>query len=358
MQNERMQKLVSALPAGFGAALVQTEANLFYLLDFDAGDAGALLLFPDEAVYIIDSRYIELAREQVKNARVLLEDDLLAQIQGLLADKKAKKLYLENQITVARYNTIRQKCDAVELDVSATLSDEIENLRAVKDAEEIRRMQQAQQLTDACFSHIQSFIRAGVREVDLVVEMESWLRRHGAEKMAFDTICIAGKKTSLPHGVPGENTLQPGDFLTLDFGAKVCGYCTDMTRTVAVDTVSEEKRRVYDTVLAAHLAGIANMRAGAACKAVDAAARTVIDAAGYKGAFGHGLGHGVGIRVHEAPRLSPRSQTVLAAGMMVTVEPGCYLPGQFGCRIEDTVLVTAGGCEPLPSSTKELLVLG
>lgn len=353
----RAQKLVDALPPDFEAALIQTEVSRFYLLDFDAGDAGTLLLFPDEMVYIIDARYIEVAEAQVRGARVVLQGEVMAQTAELLAQRGVKRLHLENQIPVALCEQNRSKLPGIETDASPLLSKAIMALREIKDEEELARMRQAQRITDDCFSHILSYIREGVREVDIMLEMEHYMRSHGAEKVAFETICVAGANTSLPHGVPGENRVKPGDFITLDFGAKYRGYCADMTRTVAYGRVSEEQKQVYATVLKAHLAGIGAARAGVKGSQVDAVARAIIDEAGYQGRFGHGLGHALGIEIHEEPRFSPTSQAEIKAGMMLSVEPGIYLPGQFGCRIEDVVHITETGCEPLPKSGKELIIL-
>lgn len=357
MLNTRAQKLVAALPANFQAAYIGTEVNRFYLLDFDAGDAGHLLLFPDKMVYIIDSRYIESAQREVQNAEVVLEEDVLAQIGEHLARAGAKTLHLEDGMTLAAAARLKDKIQGVEFDTSSTLSKAIMGLRHIKDEEEVARMRRAQAITDACFEHILPFIKEGVREVDLMLEMEHFMRANGAQKVAFDTICVAGPNSSLPHGEPGEYKLQAGDFITLDFGARYKGYCADMTRTVALGEPGQEKRRVYETVLRAHLAGIDAARGGLRGDEVDKVARDIIAEAGYAGAFGHGLGHAVGIEIHEDPRFSPKCKDVVKAGMMMTVEPGIYLAGRFGCRIEDTVLLGANSCDPLPKSPKELIVL-
>ncbi len=357
MLNQRAQHLRAALPAGFEAALIGTPQNRFYLLDFDAHDAGHLLLLPDKMVYVIDSRYIEAARAAVQNAEVLLEEDAFKQIASLLKGAGARRVYLEDGIAVAEATRLKEKIPDVEFDTSNTLSSAIMALREVKDEEELARMRAAQDITDACFAHILPFIKPGAREIDLALEMEHYMRANGAGGLAFETICVAGPNTSRPHGVPGEYRVQQGDFVTLDFGAKYKGYCADMTRTVAVGEPGEEKRRVYGIVLQAHMAGIAAAKAGCGGKEVDKVARGIIDAAGYAGAFGHGLGHALGIDVHEAPRFSPKETRTMRAGMVMSVEPGIYLAGRFGCRIEDAVVLAEDGCSPLPQSGKELLVL-
>lgn len=357
MLNKRATNLVNAMPEGFEAALIQTEVNRFYFLDFDAGDAGTVLILPDKMIYIIDSRYIELAEKQISDAEVILQVEPFEQVAEILKKENVGILSLENTISVALLEKLDEVFSDIELDSTGTLAQTIEDLRAVKDDEEIRRMQQAQKITDDCFVHILPFIKEGVSEIELALEMEFYMRSHGSHGVAFPTIFVSGANSSLPHGEPSKKKIQPGDFITMDFGAHVQGYCADMTRTVIFGKASAEQKKVYSTVLEAHLAGIDAVHAGAQCNKVDYVARSIIDEAGFKGRFGHGLGHAVGIEIHENPRFAPNNTTILKAGMMMTVEPGIYLPGKFGCRIEDTVLVTENGCNPLPNSNKELIEL-
>ena len=353
----RAQKLVASMPNGFEAALIGTEINRYYLLGYDAWGAGTLLLLPEKMVYIVDSRYIEGARKVVKNAEVMLETDAMAQLKAELEKAGVKKLYLEDGMTLAAVSHLKKAIPGVEYDESSTLSKAIVALRAIKEDIEVARMRKAQQITDECFSHILPFIKEGVRELDIALEMEFFMRSHGAEAVAFDIIAVAGQNTSLPHGVPGDYRVQKGDLITLDFGAKYDGYCADMTRTVALGEPGEEKRKLYNTVLKAHLAGIEAAGPGKTGREVDKVARDIIDATEFAGRFGHGLGHAVGMEVHESPRFSPKSDDIIKPGVMITVEPGIYLEGKYGCRIEDVVLITETGCEPLPKSPKELIVL-
>ncbi len=353
----RHTRLREALPADFEAALLQTEASRFYLLDFDAGDAGTLLLLPDRAVYIIDSRYLESAEREVDCAEVVLQGDLYRQIADLCKEAGVQNIALETHITIEQLNKNREKMPGLSLSPSPALSREIERMRRIKDAEEIGRIRKAQAVTDDCFAHILPRIQEGAREIDLMLEMERFMRAGGAEQVAFETIFLGGANTSLPHGRPGEYRLKSGDLVTLDFGAKYKGYCSDMTRTVALGEPGERKRQVYDLVLRAHLAGMAAVQAGKTAADVDGVARKMIYEEGFEGRFGHGLGHSLGIEIHEEPRLAPGCRDLLESGMLVTVEPGIYLAGEFGCRIEDTVLVGPAGCEALPVSPKGLLVL-
>lgn len=357
MLNQRAKKLVQAMPEGFEAALLQTQQNKFYLLDFDAGDAGTLLLLPDQMLYIIDSRYIEIARREIKDAEVVLEKNALNQVREILSSHGVKKLYVEDGITVAQCEKVKSELAEVEVEAGPALSTALRKLRVVKDEEEISRMAKAQSIADECFTHIQSFIKEGVREIDIALEIEFFMRSHGAQNVSFDTIAVSGANSSLPHGVPGEKKIQAGDFITLDFGAKYKGYCSDMTRTLVLGKPSEEQAKVYDMVLRAHLAGIKAAGPGKKGWEIDKVARDIIYGEGYEGYFGHGLGHGVGIDIHEDPRFSPLNQDEILPGMVMTIEPGCYLPGKFGCRIEDMVLITESGCKPFPTSKKELICL-
>ena len=356
MEN-RCQKLARSMPEGFEAALVTTVANRFYFLDFDADDAGTLVIFPDESIFLIDSRYIEVAGRQVKNARVEEEHDCLSQLRELLQKRGVRRLYVEEDVSIAYAGRLQAALEGIELDLTPTLSQAIRALRVIKDEEELKRMRAAQKLTDECFTHICGKIRPGVREIDLALEMEVFMRSRGADGVSFPIICVGGPNSSMPHGVPGERLVQEGDFVTMDYGARWGGYCADMTRTVAVGQPSAEMEKVYNTVLTAQLACCKAIRPGMTGAQVDAIAREIIYSAGYEGRFGHGLGHSLGIEIHEDPRCSPRDNTVLRPGMTMTIEPGIYLPGQFGVRIEDAVVLTEDGIEIFGSSDKNLIVL-
>ncbi|MCI6640289.1 MAG: Xaa-Pro peptidase family protein [Pygmaiobacter massiliensis] len=356
MQN-RIEKLVQALPQDFEAALIETPANRFYFLDLDTDDAGQLVIFRDGATFFIDSRYLEIARSQVKTAQVVEQTAPMAQLAALLAEHKVGRLHLESDTTLHQYAALQKALPEVELVGDDTLSRTVRKLRSVKDLQELERIRKAQQITDDCFTYIWGQIRTGMRQIDLALLMESYMRSHGAQGVAFPTIFISGPDTSKPHGVPGERVLAEGDFITMDYGAKYGGYCTDMTRTVALGSVSSEMEQVYQVVLQAQLAAVEAVVPGAVCSQVDAVARDRIKQAGFGAYFGHGLGHAVGIEIHEEPRFSPSCQEKICPGQLITVEPGIYLPGRFGVRIEDTVLVTDSGHEILGKSTKNLVIL-
>ncbi|MEG2924231.1 MAG: aminopeptidase P family protein [Oscillospiraceae bacterium] len=355
--NDRMNALFTKMPQ-CEAAYIKTEVNRFYFLGFDSGDAGTVLLLRDKAYFIIDSRYIEIATENVKSAEVVLENKALVQVKELLEKHGVKKLHLESGLTLGEAAKLSEALGGgIELDTSDALTGVITNLRAIKSEEEVNAIRRAQKITDDCFSYMLTYIKPGMREIDIALEMEMFMRRAGAKKLAFNTILIAGKKTSLPHGEPGNNIVQNGDFITMDFGANVDGYCSDMTRTIALGSITEEQRLVYETVLKAQLAACEGAKAGMRGCEVDKISRDIINSAGFEGKFGHGLGHSLGIEIHEDPRFSPTCDTIIQKGMMMTIEPGIYLAGKFGVRIEDTVLMCENGIEILAKSDKNLIVI-
>jgi Xaa-Pro aminopeptidase len=230
-------------------------------------------------------------------------------------------------------------------------------LRKVKDAEEQETMIAAQRIAERALEDILKEIRPGETEKEIAARLQYLMLHYGAENMSFDPVVVSGPNGSLPHGVPSEKTIQSGEFVTMDFGCIYHGYCSDMTRTVAVGSVSDEMRRVYETVLTAQKAGIAAAAAGVTGRTVDGAARKVIEDAGYGDYFGHSFGHGVGVEIHESPNASPRNETPLPAGAVISAEPGIYLPGKLGVRIEDVVIVKEGGCTDITLAPKDLIVL-
>ena len=233
----------------------------------------------------------------------------------------------------------------------------ISAFRCTKEDWELELMRKAQDITDTAFAEICTKIKAGMTEKQVCAELIYCLLKNGADGLAFDPIVVSGPNTSMPHGVPGDRVLQPGDFITMDFGAAYKGYCADMTRTVALGFATEEMEKVYNTVLKAQCAAIAATKAGVKGKEVDAVARDIIGKAGYGSFFGHGYGHGLGLEVHEAPSCNPAGETVMEAGVVSSAEPGIYLPGKFGVRIEDVVIFREGGCENITHSPKELIIL-
>jgi len=326
--------------------------SMYYLTGFTG--EGALLVSSKRTLLITDSRYTEQAGREVP-------DIPLRQVTGSYLDEMAAAIK-ENGIgclalSGARmaYSTVEKLRQKAGVEIVVT-EDPVNDLRRVKDAEEITRIREAVELTEESLEQLLGESKVGMSERELALRLEFIMREKGAQQVAFDLIVAAGENAALPHYQPGERTLRSGDLLLFDIGAKLDRYCADMTRVFSVGKQTARAQEIYDIVLAANKAGIAAVSAGADGKVVDAAARHLIASAGYGEHFQHGLGHGVGLEVHEGPRLSPLSTDILKAGMAVTVEPGIYLPGFGGVRIEDLTVVTANGCDVLTSFPKEELV--
>ncbi|MBS6646144.1 MAG: aminopeptidase P family protein [Clostridiaceae bacterium] len=340
---------------GIEAALVTSSTNLFYLTDFFA--SAVLLVTPCESWYFTDFRTIEGAQKHFFESGVHLEQadgDFVPIVCRLARDLKLSTLALENNtLTVSQFNRYTEAlpCTAV------LLNGLLENLRHQKLPEEIECMIRAQRIAEQSLKELLPMIRPGVSEQDLVAEMVYRLYKNKAEGLAFPVIILSGTNSSLPHGFPGSRILQPGDFVTLDFGAKIGGYCSDMTRTFALEYATDEMKEVYDLVLKAQLAGIDALAPGKTGDEVDNAARTIIDSTPYKGTFGHGLGHSVGLICHDGQRASLGSKDIFTVGNVITMEPGIYLPGRFGVRIEDMVWISPEGRKNLTEYPKELTIL-
>ena len=355
--NDRVTKLGSAILPFADAALIFSEVSRFYFTGFPASD-GCLLVTPKESVFYTDSRYTEAAEKKIGAEFVRDSKELYKDLAAFFADRGIKTVALENdRLTLAQYEELCEKLPGISFCVTDALAKAIEEIRIVKTDDEIQKIIKAQRIAEKAFEHILGFIKPGKTENEVRLELEYFMLSHGADGLSFETIAVTGVKTSMPHGVPGDNVIKSGDFVTMDYGALVDGYHSDMTRTVAVGDITDEQRRVYDTVLEAQLAGLKSLHDGISGFDADKAARDVIAHAGYGCCFGHGTGHGVGVEIHEAPTLSPRSKHILKTGHVVTVEPGIYIPGKFGVRIEDMALITDDGCSILTDCPKELTVL-
>jgi len=320
-----------------------------------ASSAGALLITPTESVFITDSRYIEAAEAQIRDAAVIQissGQSYAALVAEILTGNPIKRLgFEEDFMTQSAYAAYRKKLPAELVPAQSVLSD----LRASKTSAEYALMRRAQEITDQTFAQILPLITPERTERELAAEIVYRLLKNGAEHPAFDPIVVSGPRSSMPHGIPGEDKLT--GFVTIDFGAVYKGYCADMTRTVSIGEPTDEMRRVYEVVSEAQRAGIAAAKAGVIGKDIDCAARSVIKAAGYGDYFGHGFGHGLGLEVHESPGAGPTETRPLPSGAVISAEPGIYLPGKFGVRIEDTLCLTESGCEILTQTPKELIVL-
>ncbi|MCL2106149.1 MAG: aminopeptidase P family protein [Oscillospiraceae bacterium] len=343
-----MERLCQSLPK-HAAALIEDSVSRRFLTGFSSS-AGMLLLCREGARLYVDSRYIEAARREVKLCPAAELTDKKEQLLAFCGEFHCDTLLLERaRVTVEHAERIRAWCGgSVRVNPrSPLLDDTLRELRLCKSAEALAAIQRAQGIAEAAFARLRGLLRPGMTELEIALELDFAMRRGGAEAVAFDTIAVAGENGANPHGVPGARPLREGDLLTLDFGAVVEGYHSDMTRTLAIGVPVGEARRVYDTVWEAQRAALAVIGPGVPCKAVDTAAREVIASAGYGEHFRHGTGHGVGLEVHEAPTLSAKSEEILRPGNVVTVEPGIYIPGFCGVRIEDMVYITEAGYENL-----------
>lgn len=344
------------LAEGLPALLLTDPMDRLYAGGFETSD-GAVLILRDKAFFITDSRYIEAAREKVKNAEVLLctgNNRDMDIVKRLLAEAGVTKLGAQDEfLSYSEWQRLRAKL-GIEL---VPAQDITISLREVKERWEIDNIVAAQRIAERALDDVLGFIKPGITEKDVSAELEYRMTRGGAEGLAFETICVAGTDSSRPHGVPGAYQLRKGDFITMDFGCKINGYCSDMTRTVALGEPTDEMKKVYDVVLRAQKAGCEAARPGIVGRDLDKAARDIIDGAGYGEYFGHSLGHSVGLYIHESPNASPRESRPLPAGTVVTCEPGVYIPGRFGVRIEDMLYITENGSENLTKAGKELLIL-
>lgn len=356
MIKNRILKLQNALNDG-EAFLISSGSNRFYLTGFNSS-AGSVLITRQKAIFFIDFRYFEKAKSIVNSCDVVLYDKGDKGIYEFCKNENINTIFVETAHTPLSHH--KYLCDLFEgitVSTDNTLDTTLNKMRAVKTEQELVFIKQAQSLTEQTLDYILPHIEIGKTEREIMLDMEFFMRRLGAEGVSFDFIVVSGKNSSLPHGVPTDKKIENGDFVTMDFGAIVGGYCSDMTRTVAVGQVSDEQRLVYETTLKAQLAAIDAIKAGKVCGDIDKIARDIIYDAGYKGCFGHALGHSVGIDVHEAPNLSPNNAAILEVGNVVTVEPGIYLENKFGVRIEDMVCVTEDGFINLTNSKKELIIL-
>ena len=340
------------------AVAVHNPSNMFYLTQGYTGE-GAVYISGTRRVIITDFRYTEQAERQAPGFQVVMTDKGLSHSQWIARfcaeDEVATLRYEDDYLTVSAFEALRQAVgDGVTYH---SLDKAPEKLREIKTPEEVEAIRRACAITSAAFDAILPKIHEGMTEKELQIELDFTMLRLGADGNAFDTIIASGENGSLCHAIPGSRKLRKGDMITMDYGAKVGGYCSDMTRTVALGEPSAEMRRVYDTVLHAQEACEEALAAGKYCFDIDRIARDYIDAQGYAGRFGHGLGHAVGIDIHENPRLSMTCHDILQAGVVMTVEPGVYLPGVGGVRIENTCLVTENGCEALTTAPKQLIIL-
>lgn len=351
-----IEKIAAKLPEyGLDAMLITSESGERYALGFHG--EGLLLVTRQGAHYTTDGRYIEDAQAKVTGAQVSLVSagsGHLAQARAYIEAHGLNNVGFESgAMTVDAHRRYTQELPCILIPAQGLL----DGLRTAKDEGELAWMRQAQEITDEAFKAILNFIRPGLTEREIAARLVYELMRRGGEKVSFDPIVAAGANGSKPHAVPGDQVVDTGMFITMDFGCKVNGYCSDMTRTVALGQPTGEMEQVYNIVLEAQKAGINTARAGVTGREVDEAARKVIREAGYGDCFSHSFGHSLGVDIHESPNASPSESNALPAGAVISAEPGIYLPGRFGVRIEDVLLIKEGGCEDITHSPKDLIVL-
>ncbi len=337
------------------AVVINKVENLHYFSGF-TGDDAVLVVSQKDAVLITDFRYMEQAKQQSKTFELIEHNKgLLPKTAEILMGLKLQNIGFEgNVLTYNDFSLLTKLLKGLTFKQAI----ELDSLRLIKDEQEIDLLKKAVEISDRAYEHILTILRPGISEIEIAAELENCMRRLGSEKPAFTTIVASGERGSLPHGVATDKLIVDGDFVTMDFGAVYKGYHSDITRTVCVGNANDKQRKIYDIVLKAQLLGVEKVQLGSAGQTVDAAVRRYIMDAGYGQFFGHGLGHGVGLEIHEFPRLSPSSTCEhLEENMIVTVEPGIYLPGWGGIRIEDTVLVTALGGQSLTQSNKQFVEL-
>ncbi len=341
---------------GIEALLVTKPANVRYLSNFSTPEDAKVLLTQDTALLVTDGRYIAQAKEESSiEVAIDTERDWIK----LIIDHhlKGKELSFESDaMTFEGAELLKSKLVAAKLAEPKACSSIIEQERLYKTGTELDKMREAAKLGDEAFTHILEYIKVGMKEVEVALELERYMRTQGAESVSFEIIVASGPRSAMPHGVASQKVIQSGELVTLDFGCVIDGYHSDMTRTFGMGKVSDEHRAIYNTVLAAEEAALVAVAPQKKAVDIDAIARNLITEAGYGDYFPHGLGHGVGLEIHEAPNLSPRSEDlVLEPGMTVTVEPGIYIPGDAGVRIEDLTVVTETGVERLCFSNKDFI---
>lgn len=337
------------------AVLVTKRVNCLYLSGF-TGTSAYLIITHDKALLLTDFRYVEQAKAQAPEFEVQrYSGKIWDSVNGFVQNLGVNRLGFEDTgVTYAEYMEIDKTLEGVKLIPTGKM---ISDLRVIKDEVEISLISKAIQIADRAFEHILKFIRPGVREVELAAELEYYMKKAGAEGPSFETIVASGNRSSMPHGVASEKKIESGDAITFDYGALYKGYCSDITRTVFVGEPDRELKKIYEIVLKAQEEALKGALRGLSGKDIDLIARNIIAEAGYGDYFGHGLGHGVGLEIHEEPRFSPTGNTIMEDGMVVTVEPGIYIEGLGGVRIEDIIVINGSSPIDLTKAPKELICI-
>ena len=337
------------------ALLIASPENRRYLANF-TGTFGYVLLAQEKGWFLTDSRYVLQAKEQVKDLNIVpLEHfDIALTLKMIMDDAQLDTIAVEaNRITLDFYQSL---CNQFGRKAVVPINGWVEELRMIKSEEEIALIAQAEKIGDMAFTHILEYLKPGVSEMDIALELEYYMKKQGASALSFDTIVASGHRSQMPHGVASQKKLEAGDLITMDYGCIYQGYCSDMTRTVALGSISKAQKQTYELVLQAQQAALAGIKAGVKGKDIDELARNVFRDNFASKYFGHGLGHSLGLEIHEEPRFSPKDENIMQGNMVMTVEPGLYMNG-YGVRIEDVVVIKKDGCINLTNSSKELIII-
>lgn len=348
--NKRIEALKNTLQDN-ECVFISSYPNIFYYSGFTSEDA-YLIISHNENIIITDSRYTVQAKEQCPDFVLVNISEGFDKIFKNISSSVV--LYEEKDISVGFYINLKKQTPEKSF---VPASDKICSFREKKDSLEIKKIYEAEKLGDAAFSHILNIIKPGMKEVEVASELEYFMRKNGASKLSFETVIASGVRSCMPHGTASEKVIEKGELVTLDFGCVLDGYCSDMTRTVAIGNISTKEREIYEVVLKAQMTALADMRVGMKCSDIDKIARDIISNYGYSENFGHSLGHSVGIQIHENPNFSPKFEVVFENGHVITVEPGIYIEGLGGVRIEDVVAATDNKIINLTNSPKELIIL-
>lgn len=351
-----LNNLMENMPQNVDGVIISEASNRRYFTNFSS-TAGVLIVSRRKAILLLDFRYFEMAKNKVKGVEVRCFTDLNSAIGDVLRCENLKNVALESfSVSVKQFEDYKKNFEDVNFVVDGWLDECILNLKSIKSSSEIEKIRASQEVTDAAFSHILNFICIGKTEKEVAREIENFILDN-AQCVSFPTIVVSGRNSSLPHGTPSDKRLESGDFVTMDFGAVVDGYCSDMTRTVCMSSPSNFQRELYSIVLNGQKLALKNIKQGVVCNDVDRLVRNYFEKYNYVEEFGHGLGHGVGLNIHEEPYLNRVCDTVLEENMVVTVEPGLYINSKMGVRIEDLVVVQKDGIVNLTNSSKELICI-
>ncbi|SCP98080.1 M24 family metallopeptidase [Anaerobium acetethylicum] len=354
--NSRYEKIIGLInEKSLDAVWITDAANMRYLSGYTGG-TGSLYISKNRKAILTDSRYTTQARHENRGFDVIEvsgSDPYVTALNKLLQEDKVRNIGFEDEVMIySQYKKYKEMGKAEEW---VALGGAVDSLRVIKTADELKSIEKAEAIGDKAFNFILGIIKPGMTEIEIAVELECFMKRNGAEGLSFDSIVASGVNSSMPHATPGHKKIEKGDFVTMDFGCVYEGYCSDMTRTIVIGKADDKQKEIYNLVLEAQTAALEAVRPGVSGASIDKVARDIIAAAGYGEYFGHGLGHSVGLYIHENPRLSPLDSTIILENMTETVEPGIYIPDKFGVRIEDLVAVTAEGCVNFTHSPKNLI---